>query len=150
MSVSLVLVPVAFAAIAAWQAARPEEQTATDGLVVQHVQTRMRDEHLLAAALSETQAVVSRTPTDIVAEWTNVRAEFHRDEMGIWQVNFTGDVDAARASAIVTAIDAAYGAQVQRAVLARLRDRAPEAGMFVESETVEDDQSVTLVLGQGA
>ena len=150
MSISLVLVPAAFAAIAAWQAMRPEEQTGAGGLVVQHVQTRMRDENLLAAALTDTQAVVFRTDDVIVAEWVNVRAEFHRDEMGIWQVDFTGNVDAERASEIVLAIDRAYGGQVQRAVLSRLRDRAPEAGMFVESETVEDDQSVTLVLGQGA
>jgi len=150
MSVSLVLVPVAFAAIAAWQASRPEQAATETGVLVQHVQTRMRDEHLLTVALSDTGALVARSDDELVADWSDVRACFSRGEDGIWKVDFTGAVDAEQAASIVTAVDTAYGLQVQRTVLARLRERAPSAGMAVESEMVEADQSVTLVLTQGA
>jgi hypothetical protein len=43
-------------------------------------------------------------------------------------------VDEERAVEIVRAVDAAYGRQVQRAVLDRLRERAPAAGLRLESE----------------
>lgn len=150
MSVSLVLVPLALAAVGAWQARRAEVDE--EDRTVQHVQTRMRDEGLLAAALTDTRAAVTRSSDGLLADWQGVHAEFRRDPQGIWQVDLTGDVDQDKAAGIVVAIDQAYGRQVQQAVLARLRERAPSAGMAVASETVEDDDSVTLVLDlvQGA
>jgi hypothetical protein len=147
MSVSIVLVPLAIAAISAWQASHQEVDS--EGRTVCHVQTRMRDEGLLAAALRHTQAQVSSTDGVLIALWQDVEAEFHRDVDGIWQANFTGEVNVDRATAIIATIDAAYGRRVQQAVLARLRERAPTAGMSIASETVEDDDSVTLVLNVG-
>lgn len=147
MSVSLLLVPLAIAGIGAFQAGRAEKDA--QGRNVCHVQTRMRDRALLAAALSDTKAITSQTEETITAEWHGVRALFRRNEQGIWQVDFTGEVDEKRATDIVGAVDQAYGRQVQQAVLARLRAQAPSAGMTVASETVEDDDSVTLVLDIG-
>jgi hypothetical protein len=147
MSISLILVPLAMAAIGTWQASRTE--TDTDGRTVCHVQTRMRDSELLSAALTGTHAAITRSAEEIIADWHGVKAQFRRDVRGIWQVDFTGEVDEQRAAEIVVAIDQAYGRQVQQAVLGRLRDRAPSAGMTVASETLEDDDSVTLVLNVG-
>ena len=144
MSISIVLIPVAIAAVSAWQASRPE--TDGHGRTVCRVGTRMRDAGLLADALTDTGAIVSRANGHLVADWQGVRAEFSRDAQGIWQVDMTGNVDQAAATGIAAAIDAAYGRRVQAAVLARLRERAPAAGMRIESERIEDDQSVTLVL----
>lgn len=147
MSISIILVPLAMAAIAGWQASRKE--TDVEGRTVCHVQTRMRDSELLSAALTDTYAAVTRSAEEITADWHGVSARFRRDASGIWQVDFTGEIDERRASEIVVAIDQAYGRQVQQAVLSRLRERAPAAGMTVASETVEDDDSVTLVLNVG-
>ena len=144
MSISIVLVPLAVAAVGAWQAGRKD--TDEQGQTVCHVQTRMRDETLLAAALTDTKAGVTRSADGIVAAWQGVRATFHRDALGIWQADFAGDIDAERAATIVLAVDQAYGRQVQQAVLGRLREHAPGAGMVIASETVEDDDSVTLIL----
>lgn len=148
MSVSLILVPLAIAAVSAWQASRTEADES--GRLVCQVGTRMRDERLLAAVLRDTGARVEESADRICAAWQGVQSEFTRDNDGIWSAHLTGDVDDARAVAIVTAVDAAYGRQVQSAVLAKLRDRAPSAGMSIESETVEEDLSVTLVLTVGA
>lgn len=144
MSISLTLVPLALAAVGVWQARRADADE--HERTVQHVQTRMRDEGLLAAALNDTQAAVTRAAGILRADWQGVRAEFRRDADGIWQVDLTGDVDHDKAAGIVMAIDQAYGRKVQQTVIARLRERAPAAGMTVSSETVEDDDSVTLVL----
>jgi hypothetical protein len=144
MSVSLVLVPVAIAAVTAWQASRtdPDEQ----GRLVCHVGTRMRDAGLLAAALADTGAAVREESGELVADWLGVQARLSRGADGIWSAHLVGDVDDARAVGIVTAVDAAYGRQVQTTVLARLRERAPAAGMRLESETIGHDASVTMVL----
>ena len=143
MSVSLLLVPLAVAAVAACAACRPGA-TAT-GRIVCQVQTRMRDETLLAAALRETDAAVTAGDQEIVAAWEGVQATLPARPDGIWSAHFTGDVDEHRASRSSGPIDAGYGRQVQRAVLDRLRERAPAAGLRLESETVAEDASVRLV-----
>lgn len=144
MSVSIILVPMAIAAISAWQASKSE--TDAQGRTLCKVSTRMRDAGLLAAALADTQAVVGSSVGTLSADWAGVRAEFTRDEAGIWQANFTGDIDEERAVGVISAIDKAYGVQVQRAVIERLKQRAPAAGMVLVSERVEADDSMTLVL----
>jgi hypothetical protein len=144
MSIELVLVPAAIAAYGAYKTLRAERSSA--GTVCE-VQTRMRDEGLLVAALQETSARVSTIGTGILrAQWQEVTAEFTRDSDGIWRTVFTGNVDEARAVGIVQAIDTAYGRQVQRVVVQRLKERAPQAGMTVVSQTVEQDDTVMLVL----
>ncbi|MGI5237318.1 hypothetical protein [Dactylosporangium sp. CA-139066] len=140
MSVSLLLIPLAIAAAAAHAGLSKDKDT-----TVCQVQTRMRDAGLLTAALSESRAVVTREGADLVADWAGVQARFSRDEQQIWTAHFTGDVDEARAVDIVRAVDAAYGRQVQRAVLARLTERAPAAGLRLESRSVTPDQAVRLV-----
>ncbi|ROT32163.1 hypothetical protein [Micromonospora sp. HM5-17] len=143
MSVSLLLVPVALAAattVAGLASGRDD-----DGRVVCEVQTRMRDENLLAAALRETGAAVTVRGHEIAVAWQGVQATFRRDQNGIWTASFTGEVDESRAIEIVRAVDAGYGRQVQRAVLDRLRERAPAAGLRLESEQTMEDEAVRLV-----
>ena len=143
MSVSLILVPLAVAAVSAAHGVRSARDDRQQ--VVCQVQTRMRDASLLAAALRATGAEVTVEDRKIVAAWKGVRARFTLNQDEIWEAHFTGAVDEARAVEIVHAIDAGYGLQVQRAVLERLREQAPAAGLRLESESVAADSSVRLV-----
>ncbi|MER5703660.1 hypothetical protein ABT023_17200 [Micromonospora sp. NPDC002296] len=143
MSISLILVPLAVATVAAAHAATADRDG--DGRVVCQVQTRMRDETLLAAALRDTGAAVTAATDEITADWAGVRAGFRRGPDGIWTAHLSGEVDEARAVGIVRSVDAAYGRQVQGAVLQRLRAQAPAAGLRLESEQVTEDASVRLV-----
>jgi hypothetical protein len=141
MSVSLLLVPLALAGAAAAQAAAERKES---GRTVVQVQTRMRDVTLLAEALRDTGATVTSGPDNVTAVWGEQAVTFARDSAGIWSAHaagMTGDV----AVALITAVDQAYGRRVQQAVLERLRDRAPEAGLRLESETTQPDASVRLV-----
>ncbi|GLI03603.1 hypothetical protein [Phytohabitans aurantiacus] len=147
MSISLILVPLAVAAVAAVNGARSTRDAT--GQVVCEVRTRMRDERLLAAALEETGAAVTADEREIAAQWAGVRAAFARDTEGVWSAHFTGDVDESRAVEIIRAVDVGYGRQVQRAVLERLRERAPAAGFSLESETITEDAGVRLVFAVG-
>jgi hypothetical protein len=144
MSVEIVLIPLALAAVSAWKASRKEPLP--DGQQAIQVGSRMRDETLLARALADTGAATDRTPHTLTASWSDVRAEFCRDEQGIWSARMTGSVDEARAIEIITAVDQAYGRQVQQTLLATLRVRASAAGMTIEDEHVDADQTVTLTL----
>ncbi|MFT4471244.1 hypothetical protein ACMX2H_15180 [Arthrobacter sulfonylureivorans] len=156
MSVSVLLIPAAIAAVAAVNAAidnkakNNETNKAAEVEAVPQVQvrTRMRDLNLLQDALADTQAEVVRVEEDsLEAAWTDATAVFNRDSEGIWQVHFSGeDVDRPRAAEIVQAIDEAYARRVQQAVVRKLRERAHTAGLELASETVEEDQSVTMVL----
>jgi hypothetical protein len=147
VSISLILVPLAVAAVAAVNSARSARDET--GQVVCEVATRMRDERLLAAALEEAGAAVTAGDREIAARWDGVRAAFARDTEGVWSAHFTGDVDESRAVEIIRAVDVGYGRQVQRAVLERLRERAPAAGLSLESETITEDAGVRLVFAVG-
>lgn len=144
MSVSMILVPVAIAAASAWHASRTEEDEA--GQLVCNVSTRMRDATLLRQALTDTSAAVTEDGTSLLATWVGVEARFTRDDNDIWSAHLTGDIDESQAVSIIAAIDQAYGLRVQTEVLNRLRSRAGLAGMTIETEKKNDDQSVTMVL----
>jgi hypothetical protein len=141
MSISIILLPLAVAGVAAVTGLTERRSEAR----VVEVQTRMRDEELLMAALTETSAVTESVRGALIARWAGVTARFERGSDGIWSAHFTGAADEDRAVEIVQAVDAAYGRQVQRAVLARLRERAPAAGLRLESEDVVADEAVRLV-----
>lgn len=139
MSVSLLLVPLAVAGAAAVKAA---SDRGADGVC--QVRTRMRDVTLLADALRDTGATVTTADDRLTARWDTVEAVFTRDGEGIWAAHFTGAAQE-RAVALVTSVDTAYGHRVQQAVLARLRDQAPAAGLRLESESVDENAGVRLV-----
>lgn len=143
MSIELILIPMAIAAVSAWQAKNAADD---DGRQVVAVGTRMRNDRLLQFAIVDTGAQVSRHGDVITATWPTSQGRFTRDIDGIWSAHFVGDTSLDTASNLIANIDTAYGRHVQQEVLTRLRERAPTAGMAVESETVEDDHSITLVL----
>jgi predicted nicotinamide N-methyase len=144
VSVSLLLVPLAMAGVAAVQAAAGRS---ADGRTVQ-VQTRMRDVTLLAAALRDMGASVSTNGDALTATLSEATATFTRGADGIWAAHVEG-LDQPRAVDLVLAVDAAYGRQVQQAVLTRLREQAPAAGLRLESESENEDASVRLVFEVG-
>lgn len=136
----MLLVPLAMAGAAAVKAAADRK---ADGVC--RVATRMRDTGMLGDALRHTGATADLTDDHATVRWTDgVGATFSRDAEGIWSAHFNG-TDEAGAIRKVSEVDAAYGRLVQQAVLERLRDQAPAAGLHLESETVAADTSVRMV-----
>ncbi len=146
MSIEIVLIPLAIAAVSAWQAKRADTTTSPDGTLVCEVNTRMKDPVLLQRALEDVGAIVQADAIGLTATWSDASARFIRDESGIWSAHISGSTDVQRATGIVGAIDEAYGRQVQAAVLNRIRAHAFESGLTLKSESVGQDKSVTLVL----
>jgi len=146
MSLSLVLIPLAVAAAAASQAHQdhPSDVAAVNEI---RVESRMRDETLLVASLGDLGATVRRADDGaLLVETPGGGLTMKRDAAGLWNACFAGAWTPNGARAFVEDLDRAYGLQVQRAVIRRLEERAPEAGMRITSQSVDDDRVVTLVM----
>lgn len=166
MSVSIILIPAAIAAIAS--AAAGGAATAGVGIGVAgmvrsmtsgggaetatlQVRTRMKDRTLLAAALADLGAVDVEVGDEVAATVGGIQLVMRSTPEGVWAADFTPAkgqpaVTTEAATKLAEALDAAYAARVQSAVAERIRNRATDAGLELVSETVDDDQSVTMVL----
>ncbi len=141
MSVEILLIPMAMAAVAAWSA-RGETATAHTCLVG----TRMRDRELLKQALESLGAEVREDDkASLRAAFSDTTLQFAWNEDGIATAHVDDD-DLARAEEVIRMIDTEYAALVQARVYERLQQRVERLGIRVESEQVGDDNSITLVL----
>ncbi len=169
MSVSIILIPAAIAAIASMAAGgagaagvgigvagaiRSITGGANEPATLQ-VRTRMKDRGLLSDALKDLGAVDVEVGDgvgdEVAATIDGIKLVMQSTPEGIWAANFTAkdrkkEVTTAEATKLAERLDAAYAARVQTAVAARIRDKAGDAGLDLVSETVQDDESLTLVL----
>ncbi|WP_328448291.1 hypothetical protein [Amycolatopsis sp. NBC_00438] len=143
MSVTLKLRSEALAQLnAATIAAHAQAQP---GVVV--VRTRMRHRDLLARALSGLRAQVTDDRNAVAGAWEGRRITFVYGPDGVQLAHVDGPgLTPAEAERLVLSVDEAYGAEVQRAVLTRLKERAARSGMRVESERTNADQSISVTL----
>jgi len=168
MSVSLILIPAALAAVTAITAAggigalaqtggtrggdRAEtDAVGEDGPRPVSVRTRMKDPDLLADALRDIGATdVVQDGDDLTAVIDGVELAMTRSAEGVWAAHFhradgleLAETDAA---VLVEGLDTAYALRVQQTVATRIRERAASAGFELVSETRDDDDTVTMVL----
>jgi hypothetical protein len=140
MSIEIVLVPLALAALSGWRASAE----ATDvGTCV--VQTRLRDPGLLAEALRTLGAQVSGSDGVVTGRLGGVELSFSARDDGTVLAHVAG-ADAEQAERLVLAVDEAYAAAVQAALHARLLARAPGLGLRLVEQSVGEDDAITLVL----
>ncbi len=141
MSLEILLIPAAMAAYAAWQARA--EAGAHNCLV----ETRWRHPGLLCQALDDLGAhAVTATNDSTSATINGIATTFIRGTDGVMTAHFPRDTNVDDALAIVNQVDSAYTRRVQDAVYRRVRQRASELGYEVDSETVDDDETITLVV----
>ncbi len=110
------------------------------------VQTRLKHPGLLVEALRSLGATATASTRGVSGTWEGMSFRFVHHEDGTLSAEFDFGVDVERAREFILATDAAYARAVQEAVRQRVRERAGQLGMTVESETVAEDRSVTLVL----
>lgn len=166
MSVSIVLIPAAIAAIASAAAGgtaaagvgigiagaiRSMTAGGADEPAVVQVRTRMKDRGLLAEALGDLGAVDVEVGDQVAATVDGIRLVMQSTPEGVWAAEFTPAtgrpaVTTEDATRLAERLDAAYAARVQAAVAQRIRDRASDAGLELVSETVGENDEVTMVL----
>jgi hypothetical protein len=141
MSLEILLIPAAMAAYAAWQARA--EAGAQNCLV----ETRWRHPGLLAQALDDLDAQGVTAATERTSATVNsIAVTFIRGTDGTMTAHFPRDTDVDDAMSVVNEVDAAYTRRVQDAAYRRIRQRVTELGYEVDSETVDDDETITLVV----
>jgi len=144
MSLELLLIPAAMAAYAAWQA-RADSNTSHC-----EVETRWRHSGLLTQALHDLGAAeISVTADSTSATIGATQTTFVRRPDGIMTAHFPLDTKADAAIDIVTQVDLAYTRRVQDVVYHRIRSRVDELGYDIASETVDNDETITLVVNVG-
>ncbi|MGA7147063.1 MAG: hypothetical protein WBX17_01065 [Microbacterium sp.] len=166
MSVSLILIPAAIAAVTAISAtgvggvlslagrSEEKESAGADADTAARpvaVQTRMKDPELLGDALRDIGAVtVSVTDAGISAELDDIAVTMTRTPEAVWAAHLERldghELGTAEATALIQQLDAAYALRVQQAVAERIRTRADTAGFELVSETRDEDDTVTMVL----
>ena len=139
MSVSLVLVPIAIAVAGAIRARRAEGRNAV------RVETRMRDDELLRRALEEYGCRNVRAAETVAAAVDGREILFERAESGTFEGLFSG-IDAPAAETFVRDVEHEYTRLLQAQVYERVVAGAAERGYTLESERVEEDNSVVLTL----
>ena len=141
MSLEIVLIPAAMAAYAAWQA------RAEAGAHTCLVETRWRHAELLVQALHDIGAEsVSSTSDSTSANIDWIPTVFIRGVDGIMTAHFPRDSNVDDVTAIVNRVDAAYTRRVQDAVYRRIRQRVTELGYEVDSEIIDEDDTITLTI----
>ena len=111
----------------------------------------MKDRGLLSDALKDLGAVDVEVGDQVAATVDGIKLVMQSTPEGIWAANFTAkdgksEVTTEQATKLAERLDAAYAARVQTAVAARIREKAADAGLDLVSETVQEDESLTLVL----
>jgi hypothetical protein len=151
LSVQILLIPLALAAahaavaVAGVVTAGVDERGEERKICV--VQTRLKHPGLLVEALRTVGATATAEADGSVSgRWEGIAFRFVHHDDGTLSAHFDADVDVERARELILATDAAYAKAVQEAVRRRVKERAGQLGMTVESETVGEDHSVTLVL----
>ena len=146
MSLTLVLVPLSIAVAAATQSRRDRRADVVSSHEMR-VESRMRDETLLVVSLQDLGATVRRADDGaLLVDTAGGGLTMRRDAAGLWNACFTGEWRPESARALVEDLDRAYGLRVQQAVIRRLEERAPAAGMRISSQSIDDDRVVTLVM----
>lgn len=147
MSLEIILVPMAIAVIAAGRAHSKVHENAPNASSHQvSVETRMKNENLLQNAMRNIGCTTSMANGEIAASLNSIYFKFKKNSQGIWSVNFVAGTSKEVAQQIIGKIDKAYGIEVQAEVVRKIRERAPQSGMTLESETINEDSSITLVL----
>lgn len=141
MSVTLVLIPVAIAVAGAINTRKERLQELPDSF---SLETRMKDEELLEAALSNYGCKSVVTGETIDSTLNGARILFERNEQDIFEAVFVGGISTDHARTFVAELDEEYAQLVQQQVYENLLSRARQRGLVMESEEVQEDNSIVV------
>lgn len=142
MSITLVLVPVAIA-VAGAIATRERSQDNPNSF---HLRTKIKDEHLLKTALENYGCRTIVTSETIDSAIDGTRILFERNEQNVFEVVFIGEISKDHAQAFLDQLHDEYTHLVQQQVYENLISRARQRGLVIESEEVQEDNSIVVTL----
>lgn len=145
MSLEIILIPLAIALVTQAKS-KAKENALNESSHQVAVETRMKNLELLQNAMRNIGCTTTMHEGEIAASLNATAFTFKKNSQGIWAARFIAGTSLEIAEQIIGQIDKAYGIEVQAEVLRKIKERAPQSGMTLESETINEDSSVTLVL----
>lgn len=145
MSLEIVLIPLAIALVTQAKS-KAKESALNESSHQVAVETRMKNLELLLNAMRNIGCITTMHEGEIAATLNATAFTFKKNSQGIWTARFIAGTSLEIAEQIIGQIDKAYGVEVQAEVIRKIKERAPQSGMTLESETINEDSSVTLVL----
>jgi hypothetical protein len=110
------------------------------------VGTRIRDKSLLLASLAQLGIKYRTRGRVLYAQQGDLIFALLREADDLYHCHFSSDLDEATAETVVADLERTYGKLVQREVYDRLQEQAPQHGMEIEAESVDDDDSIVLTV----
>ncbi|TCS96606.1 hypothetical protein [Hazenella coriacea] len=144
MSIELALIPVAIAVASALSTKTTDYSTNSH-----QIQTQIRNKELLQKTLVQLGCQSIATSDEVSLSVDATQIIFTTDEEQGFTALFTGDISQSQAENFVNNLHEEYFRVVQEQVYLRLKQQAPNHGLFLESETVQEDQSVLLTFSIG-
>lgn len=141
MSVEVLLIPAALG-VAAWRA---RKDNAGDSKAIE-VTTRLKDDALLREALAALGASVEGNDEVTIARWPEYSISFAPGADGIQHAYCREHGREDEVLSRIAELDGTYARLVQRDVVDRIRERAGQMGLRLDSIDVNDDDSVSLAL----
>ncbi|WP_424356364.1 hypothetical protein [Methanobacterium sp. MBAC-LM] len=156
MSVEIILIPIAIAAVTGAIKARNEEnQELTEAIKTRNEKnqessgyftlgTKIKDAKLLEETLKIYGCKDVSTGEDLETECDNARVIFEKDENGVFNAVFLGNISLEKAKEFISDINGEYTKLVQEQVYQKLLKNASERNLRLESEDVQEDNSIVL------
>jgi uncharacterized linocin/CFP29 family protein len=154
MSVEIVLMPIAIAAVAGAiktrnennkelaRTLRNEKNRESSGYFT--LGTRIKDTKLLEETLKIYGCKNVLIGDDLETELDNVRIMFEKDENEVFNAVFLGDISLEKAKEFISDINGEYTKLVQEKVYQNLLKNASGHNLQLESEEVKEDNSIVL------
>jgi hypothetical protein len=141
MSVELALLPIAIAAIGAIASRKRAQRQAETSF---SLETRMTDPRILQAALGNCgcQSVATGAAVDSAIE--GARIIFEPRDNGALNAAFFGAIAPSQAEEFIASLYGEYTRLVQQDVYQKVIERAAAKGLSLESEEIQQDDSIVL------
>ncbi len=141
MSVEILLIPIAIAAVGAIKASNNENQEASDLI---SIKTKIKDAKLLEKSLKIYGCKNVSMGEILETEINQSRIIFEKDENNIFNAIFIGNISLEDANEFILGVNEEYTKLVQEQVYKKLLKNADNYNLRLESEEVKKDNSIVL------
>lgn len=145
MGIGLIMIPIAIAIVGA---VNTTEETMEQQQSLR-IQTVFGDEHLLEKALKNYGCRYITQGSSIGSAVDGSRIVFQKDQWGVFQAVFSGPISLETAQGFINDLQNEYTKEVQQQVYLNLMGRSLEHGFVLESEEVQEDNSIVLTFNIG-
>ena len=142
MSVELALLPIAIAAIGAIANRRRAQRQAAETSL--SLDTQMADPRILQAALGNCGCQSVSTGANVDSATPGARIVFEPGENGAFIAVFIGGISSAQAESFLANLYDEYTRLVQQDVYQKVIERAAAKGLVLETEEIQQDDSIVL------